>query len=107
MKINATQAAEILGVTTDRVNKLVKGGSLKDYKVRDAAKMKHFAQLDSTEVRAFKQTDEYKMLMGSARLHSLSNSTPKPNGYAAGPQGIGTLLLEMNAKLDRLLEVWG
>lgn len=110
MKLNAQQAADILGVSRDRVKTFVGKGFLKDLREKKEGAKKHYIQLDAKEVREFKKSEEFQKVRNirylnghgshpAIKVESLKvESTPKA--------GIFTLLEEMNAKIDQLLKIW-
>lgn len=119
MKVNAQQAAEILGVSKKQVRNYVLGGQLTDHRTRKEGAKKHYMALDTKEVRDFKASDYFKNQQVVRRQPPRSQPDYPTNGNGSGhpigqvrvsppgASGILTLLTQMNEKLDRLLKVWG
>lgn len=114
MNVNTTQAAEILGISRDRVQTLIRKGSLQDLKERNPEKKKHYATLDGKAVRAFAKSDEWKELRRQLRF-SAAAATTNGNGAHAPIEGGGLITMlrqirdrldAVDTKVDRLLKLW-
>lgn len=109
MMLTTVQAADILGVSKDKIKTFIEKGLLKDYRERKEGAKKHYSKLNQKEVREFAKSDEFKVLKVSRYIKNgqgdkiIASIKPAPAPVA---QGIMTRLDAIESKLDTLLKIW-